>query len=247
MLFKKKNQNQIKDERIEKESNKVMAAVYWLFLAGLLASLVTKLVLGEPWYNFILEIVCIVPSLGYALVKRSSNSVLFLKEKDEALVTIRNGIMAKAFNIALNILITGELIYMFFVIGALDVLKPEDVEWCIEETWLLVYLAIWFVPSLIVTIFTIKNGWMVWGSKKRETTGKKNFAKSTAIGALFFGLMMGVVEVLENGFSIKALIITFGTGAMWGILFYFMMLATIKISEKNADKAVKKQEENSEE
>ena len=31
MLFKKKNQNQIKDERIEKESNKVMAAVYWLF------------------------------------------------------------------------------------------------------------------------------------------------------------------------------------------------------------------------
>ena len=30
-------------------------------------------------------------------------------------------------------------------------------------------------------------------------------------------------------------------------LFYFMMLATIKISEKNADKAVKKQEENSEE
>ena len=82
MLFKKKNQNQIKDERIEKESNKVMAAVYWLFLAGLLASLVTKLVLGEPWYNFILEIVCIVPSLGYALVKRSSNGVLFLKEKE---------------------------------------------------------------------------------------------------------------------------------------------------------------------
>lgn len=244
MLFKKKNQNQIKDERIEKESNKVMAAVYWLFLAGLLASLVTKLVLGEPWYNFILEIVCIVPSVGYALVKRSSNGVLFLKEKDEALVTIRNGIMAKAFNIALNVLITGELVYMFFIIG---VLKVGDVDWCREMTWLSVYLIIWFVPSLIVSVLTVKKGWMVWGSKKREVTGKKAFAKRTAIGALFFGILMGVVEVIENGFSMKVLVLVFGTGAMWGILFYFMMLATIKISEKNADKAVKKQEENSEE
>ncbi len=247
MLFKKKNQNQIKDERIEKETNKVMAAVFWLFLAGLLASLITKLVLGEPWYNFILEILCIVPSVGYALVKRSSNGVLFLKEKDEALVTIRNGIMAKAFHIALNILIDGELIYMFYIIGVLDVLKAEDTEWCREMTWMIVYLVIWFIPSLIVTILTIKNGWMVWGSKKRETTGKKNFAKSTAIGALFFGLLMGAVEFLENGFSVRVLITIFGTGALWGILFYFMMLATIKISEKNADKAVKKQEENSEE
>lgn len=242
MLFKKKNQ--IKDERIEKETNKIMPAMFWLFSAGLLASLIVKLVLGEPWYNFILEILCLVPAVGYALVRRISNGVLFLKEKDEALIAIRNEIMAKAFNIAFHIQISGELVYMFFVIG---VLNAGDVEWSREMTWIALYLLIWFLPSLIVTVLTLKKGWMVWGSKKREVTGKKDFAKQTAIGALFFGIMMGVVEILENGFSEKVIIIVLACGAVWGILFYFVMLAIIKISEKNADKAVKKQEESSEE
>ena len=71
MLFKKKNQTQVKDERIEKETNKLMTPMFYLFSAGLLACLVLKLVLREPWYNFVLEIACLVPAWGYALVKRA--------------------------------------------------------------------------------------------------------------------------------------------------------------------------------
>ena len=41
--------------------------------------------------------------------------------------------------------------------------------------------------------------------------------------------------------------ITLLCGAVWGILFYFAMLAVIKIAEKNADKAVKEKEESNEE
>ena len=244
MLFKKKNQNQIKDERIEKETNKIMPAIFWLFSAGLLASLIVKLVQGEPWYNFILEILCLVPSVGYMLVKRISNGVLFLKEKDEALVSIRNEIMSKAYMVAFWILTTGQLIYMFYIMG---VLMQDDIVWIKEMTWLVVYLGIDFVTSLIVSIFTVKKGWMVWGSKKREVTGKKEFAKRTAGGALLFGVIMGAVDILENGFSIQTIIMVVGTGAFWGIAFYFIMIALVKISEKNADKAVKEQEERSEE
>ena len=38
-----------------------------------------------------------------------------------------------------------------------------------------------------------------------------------------------------------------GMAAGWGILFYFAMLGMIKLSEKNADKAVKEQEDGDEE
>lgn len=242
MLFKKKNQ--IKDERIEKETNKIMPAMFWLFSAGLIASLVVKLVLGEPWYNFILEILCLVPAWGYALVRRVSNGVLVLKERDEVLLSIRNEIMAKAYMVAFWVLTTGQVIYMFFVMA---VLMPDNIAWIREMTWLVVYLAVDFIIALIISIFTVKKGWMIWGSKKREVTGKKDFAKRTVLGALMFGVMMGVLDILENGFSVQTILMVVGTGAFWGILFYFSMLAIIKISEKNADKAVKEKEESNEE
>lgn len=243
MLFQKKNQNKIKDERIEKESNKLVAPMFYLLSAGLLVCLIAKLVLGEPWYNFILEILCLVPAWGYVLVKRAQNGILVLKEKDEMLCTLRDEIMSKAYMIAFKIQIFGELVYMFFVIG---VLKPEEA-WSREMTWVALYLLVWFLPSLIVTVFTLKKGWMVWGSKKREETGKKNFAVRTAFGGLMFGVMMGIVELLENGFSSKVFVIVVACGATWGILFYIFMMISIKISEKNADKLVKEKEESNEE
>lgn len=251
MLFKKKNLYQIKDERIEKESNKLMTPMFYLFSAGLLACLVLKLVLGEPWYNFLIEIVCLVSSWGYALVKRAQNGILVIKEKDDALLSIRDAIHSKAFMISFWIILVGELIYMFYVTDMLNpdiVNRPDSEIWTREMTWLFVYLAVWFVPAIIVTVYTLKKGWMVWGSKKREVTGKKEFAKRTAVGALGFGLVMGVPELIEHGiFYLKGWLMILGMAAMWGILFYFGMLGMIKLSEKNADKAVKKQEESSEE
>lgn len=243
MLFKKKNQ--IKDERIEKETNKLMAPMFCLFSTGLLVSLIVKLVLGEPWYNFILELLCLISSWTYVLARRIGSGVLFLKEKDEVLLSIRNEIMAKAYGVAFWILTTGQLIYMFFV---MYVLMPKDVIWVREMTWLVVYLAIDLIPAFIITVFSIKKGWMLWGSKNREVTGKKDFAKRTVIASLFFGLCMGVPYLFaDGGFSLKAVLVIIGSGAMWGIMFYFGMLAVIKISEKNADKSVREKEESNEE
>lgn len=251
MLFKKKNQNQIKDERIEKETNKLMTPMFYLVSAGLLACLVLKLVLGEPWYNFILEILCLVPAWGYALVKRIQSGILVIKEKDDALLSIRDAIHSKAFMISFWVIITGELFYMFAVTDFfnLDGIAHPDAEVLTRENiWLLVYLAIWFVPALIVTVFTLKKGWLIWGSKKREVTGKKEFGKRVVIGSLFFGLIMGLPELIAHGiFYAKGWLMILGMAAMWGILFYFAMLGMIKLSEKNADKAVKEQEEQGEE
>ena len=246
MLFKKKNQAQVKDERIEKESNKLMTPMFYLFSAGLFACLVVKLVLGEPWYNFILEIACLVPAWGYALVKRAQSGILVLKEKDDALLSIRDAINSKAFMISFWVIIIGELFYMFAMtdyFSRYGIIKPDEEGWTRELTWLFVYLAVWFVPAIIITVGMLKKGWMIWGSKKQETVGKKAFAKRVVVGALFFGLIMGVPELIANGiFYAKGWLMILGMAAGWGILFYFAMLGMIKLSEKNADKAVKEQE-----
>lgn len=251
MLFKKKNENQIKDERIEKETNKLMTPMFYLVSTELLACLVLKLVLQEPWYNFILEILCLVPAWGYALVKRSQSGILVLKEKDDALLSIRDAIHSKAFMISFWVIIIGEVIYMFAMtdyFSRYGIIQPDEVSWPRELTWLLVYLVVWFIPAIIVTVNTLKKGWLIWGSKKREATGKKEFGKRVIVGSLFFGLIMGLPELIENGiFYAKGWLMIFGMAAMWGILFYFAMLGLIKLSEKNADKAVKEKEESNEE
>lgn len=246
MLFKKKNQNQVKDERIEKESNKLTVPMFYLLSVELLACLIVKLVLGEPWYNFVLELACLVPAWGYVLVKRAQNGILVIKEKDEALLTIRNAIMSKAFMISFFVIILGELFYMFAVtdyFSSNGIIHSDGEIWTREMTWMLVYLAVWFVPALIFTIFTLKKGWMIWGSKKRETVGKKAFAKRVAVGSLFYGLIMGLPELIKHGFFYaKGWLMILGLSAMWGILFYFAMIGMIKYSEKKADKAVEEQE-----
>ena len=139
MLFKKKNQ--IKDERIEKESNKLMAPMFYLFSVSMLGCLILKLVLREPWYNFILEILCLVPAWGYVLVKRVQNGIFVIREKDEALLSIRNAIMSKAFMISFWTILTGELIYMFGITDMLNLEKISAAEaeiWTREMTWMIV-------------------------------------------------------------------------------------------------------------
>ena len=251
MLFKKKNQPQVKDERIEKESNKLMTPMFYLFSAGLFACLVVKLVLGEPWYNFVLELACLVPAWCYVIIKRAQSGILILKEKDDALLSIRDAIHSKAFMISFWVIIIGEMFYMFAVtdyFSRYSVIHQDAEIWTREMTWLLVYLAVWFVPAIIITVGMLKKGWMVWGSKKREVTGKKEFGKRVIIGSLFFGLIMGVPELIAHGiFYWKGWLTIVLTGAVWGILFYVFMLGMIKFSEKNADKLVQEKEESNEE
>ena len=59
---------------------------------------------------------------------------------------------------------------------------------------------------------------------------------------------MGIPELIAHGiFYVKGWLMILGLSALWGILFYLGMMAFIKLSEKNADKAVKEQEDGDEE
>ncbi len=238
MLFKKKNQ--MKDERIQKESNKAMVPMFYITSVEFLILLIVKLVLKEPVQNYILDILCLVPAWVYVLVRKASNGLLLVKEKDDELRTFNNEILAKGYMVTFWFLILGELIYFYLVVGYKHM---EEFVWPRELTWVIMYIVAWFIPALVYTVMAIKKGWIIWGTKKREVTGKKQLAKSTALGALFFGIVMGLPDMFKGGsFHPEAIWTMLAMGATWGLLFFIMFAGVMKIAEKNADKVVKEKE-----
>lgn len=232
-MWKRKNK-QVTDERILKESNRLSAKLYYAMVILSVLSLVVKLICRVPWFLMGVEVAALAVSGIYVLIRQGKNGILFLKDKDETLKTIQEEILAKAMSIMLGVMLLGELIFVFVA----------------EEylAWTLSYLAIWFVPALVYTIVAIKKGLFIWGGKKRETEGKKNFKLRVLIGASFFGVFMGFPMLFRDGvFQPVGILWIIGMAAMWGIPFYLVMTAMMKVSEKAADKQVKEVEANCEE
>lgn len=109
--------------------------------------------------------------------------------------------------------------------------------------WLCAYLAIVMVPALIYTVASIKNGWLIWGTKKRETEGKKNFKLRVVIGSLFYGIFVCSHMLIKDGkFDPWGILWILGSAALFGIPFYFAMMLMMKTAEKRADKNLEEKE-----
>ena len=235
IMFGKKKQQV--DERIEKESNKLSARMYGLMLVLTNACLIFKIVKGLPFYMYALEIIIELTMILYFLVKESQSGILFMNKKDEATQTVHEGVLAKAFNLAFNEVVYGEFLLMF---GLLI--------WAKEYfAWIVSYFVIWVPAALIITVASVKKGWFVWGSKKKEKEGTKAFGKRVIVGSLFYGVIMGIFFMLSHGFSVKYLVMMPVMAAMWGIPFYIIMLLLVKWGEKQADKKVEEVEHGGEE
>ncbi len=227
-MFKRKEKN-LPDERIKKESNHLSAKMYYVITVLTIVSLIVKLVCKVPFYVYLLEILALLGSIGYVLVSEVRKGILFVKEKDETLQTIHEEMLSNAMTISFWILIIGEWIFLFVA---------EK-----YSAWIVSYFAIWLVPALIITIASIKNGWLIWGTQKRKVEGKKSFKKRVAIGALVYGVILGFPMLFKDGvFHPEGLLWILGMGAMWGVLFYFAFTGFMKVAEKKADKILKEQE-----
>lgn len=229
-MFKKKKQPM--DERILKESNHLYAKMFYVMQLLNLIVLLVKLVCRVPVYLYVLELMCLVVGALIVIVDEKRKGILFVKEKDEVLQTLHEETLTKAFSVNSWIIIMGELILML----ALLAFAAK------YFFWVLSYFFIWLPPSLIVTIVSMKRGWLIWGTKKREETGKKEFIKRVIIGSAFFGLFMAFPSIFRGGsFHPSGLLLALGMGASWGIMFYILFIGMMKIAEKNADKNVEKQ------
>ena len=229
-----KRKNQPVDERIEKESNRLAAKMYYLMTVLTVAVLVVKLWYKVPVYVYALELISLAASGIYALVSEWKYGILFLKDKDEELLSIHHKVLSKAMMISFWIIIVGELLFIFIANKYME--------------WVELYFVVWGIPALITTFFSIKNGWIIWGTKKKEQDGKKELKKRTAIGALFFGIIMGFPMLFQDGaFHPEGLLWVFGMAAGWGIPFYLIFAGIMKVSEKMADKKAEKKEVEDEE
>lgn len=214
------------DERIEKGNNAMAAKLLWLMVALQVAVLIAKVCMGGAAYC-LLDGLALAAGLGTAAVMLTIKGVWHAA--DEVLREIRTDCFAKAFGYMLQTLVFGEFL--------LIIIDPDGLKWYAMS------LLVWPLPALIYTVLAVKNGLFQWGGKKAETTGKAKLARSTALGALFFGVVMGGPECIKDGaFNPAGLWQVIGMAATWGILFYLMFTALLKVGEKRADKAVQEAE-----
>lgn len=214
------------DERIEKSSNTLAAKLLWGMAVLQVIVLVVKVCLGGAAYCM-LDALALAAGLGTAAVLLTVKGVW--RAGDEILREIRSACLAKAFRAMLATLVVGEFL--------LIMLDPAN------GKWYALSLLVWPVPALIYTVLAVKNGLFQWGGKKAEKAGKAQLAKSTALGALLFGIIMGGSECIKDGaFDPMGIVKIIGMGAMWGVLFYLMFTVLLKLGEKRADKAVQEAE-----
>lgn len=221
------------DERLEKESNVLTAKMFYLITFLLLVSLAVKLACRLPLRVCALEALCLLTSGIYFLVHETGNGILGVREKDEALSEIHRSILSRAFQIDFSLLLVGELVFIY----ALD-------DYLI---WALSYLATWMPPALVITIASIKNGWLVRVGQAQGRKGKKTFLLSVVMGSAVFGILMGFPELYHDGaFHAKGLLYVLGMAAGWGIPFFLIMNFLVGRSEKRADQRLEEADQDEE-
>ena len=97
-----------------------------------------------PVYVYGLELISLVASGIYAIVFELKYGILFLKDKDEELLSIHYKNLSKAMMISFYIIIIGELLFIFTAYEYFG--------------WVILYFVIWGIPALIHTFASIKKG-----------------------------------------------------------------------------------------
>ncbi len=218
----------IQDERITRQSNALTSKLLLPMLGLEALVLIVKLLLGATARLCILDIA--VLALGILGVVTVKTIFGLWHPQDEALREINATWMNRIFMALFWLMLIGEFLLVF--------LDKQNVFWYAPT------MLVWFIPALIITVVGVRKGYLVWGSKKNEQQGAKRLGISTAVGALFFGLVMGGPSCFKDGaFQPTGLVQIAALAISWGVLFYIFMRLMIKRSEKAANQAVAAAEE----
>lgn len=218
-----RNAFQIQDERLARQQNALAAVGYWMVMALQALTLVIKLLLGASLRFCILDhAVLAVGAVGMVLVRTRFG---LWGQKDEALREMEQAGLAKVFLVQFFLILIGEFL-LFFLDEA-------------NLIWYLPYLPVWIIPALYVMIRGYRSGLYTYGTRKAEVHSKRQLLWRTAVGALFFGIVMGGPDCFRDGaFRLSGLWKVLGMGLCWGVLFYGMMLLFLKLGDKKADQLV---------
>ncbi|MBU3153724.1 hypothetical protein LL037_18160 [Clostridium estertheticum] len=211
-----------KDERIVKQSNEICAHLYPLIIILTIIQAIFKyLLLTQNITDYILEIIAILGSIGYLLIRTYITGIPLFRHSDKCVHEIQNRYVMHSFYICFITYVFGEFILMF----VFD-------KWILSST----YVLVWIIPACIYTFKIVKNGLFVWGSKKAEVAGVKSFKVRVAIGSIFYGVVMEwKVLFKNNNFHPIGLILVIMMAIGWGIPFYFIMKSIKNKSERHSN------------
>lgn len=220
------------DERIHKASNALLAKFYWVMLALQAVVLAVKLCLEPEVVYWVLDGIILLAGLGVMAVMRSIKGLW--GRKDEALKEMDDSVLSTSFGTMLWVTLIGSEIMIF-----------GDAE---NALWYGATILPLLICCAIYTVLVVKRGLILWGGKQNEGDTKKRLRKSTALGALVYGAIMAAPDCFRYGeFRVEGLIKLVLMAAVWGLLFYGLMVLVINRGEKAADKAVEEVEANGEE
>jgi len=223
------------DERIEKESNQLVGKLFYAVCGLLIASIAVKCYFKLPFYVYALEIVSLAAGIACFLIREMRDGILFIVNRDAILKELHRKAQTKALAVQ----------FWLMVVGCVPVILCAYIE-PLEQYfwWFVVYFLIMIPAALIITVATLKKGWLVWGSKKQEAVGKKRLVLSAVLAGVIYVVLMEAFDGFKNlyhdgAFHVEGVLWIVGVGTLFGVLYYFVMLAFFKISEKNANKRLK--------
>ncbi|MBP3636766.1 MAG: hypothetical protein J6K13_04330 [Clostridia bacterium] len=220
------------DERIHKASNALLAKFYWVMLALQAVVLAVKLCLEPEVVYWVLDGIILLAGLGVMAVMRSIKGLW--GKKDEALKEMDDSVLSTSFGTMLWVTLIGSEIMIF-----------GDAE---NALWYGATILPLLICCAIYTVLVVKRGLILWGGKQNEGDTKKRLRKSTALGALVYGAIMAASDCFRYGeFRVEGLIKLVLMAAMWGLLFYGLMVLVINRGEKAANKTLEEVEANGEE
>lgn len=214
----------IVDERIQKESDALLAVMFWVMAALQAVVLGVKLALGAEVLQWALDGLILLGGLGVMVVLRSQRGLWC--RRDEALRELDNRVLALSYGMMLWVTLIGSVVLVF-----------GDSE---RSGWYAPSLLPLLITSLVYLVLAVRRGLLLWGSRQAKGNAKARLRRSTALGALLYGALMGAPACFEGGsFRPMGLVKILLMAAVWGLLFYGAMVWLIDRGEKAADKAVK--------
>lgn len=217
----------IADERIQKDSHALLAVLCRVLLALQAAVLVIKVALGREPIAWALDAASLAAGLGVTVVLRSLRGLW--RRGDEALREMDNAVLSTAYGTMLWVTLLGSLL-MAFGEGT-------------QLSWYAPCLALLLLTSLCYTVLAVKRGLILWGGAGARKDAKTRLRWSAALGALCYGAVMAAPDCFTQGaFQWRGLVKLVLMAAVWGGLFYALMVLLINRGEKAADKAAEEAE-----
>ncbi|MBQ7942924.1 MAG: hypothetical protein IJ326_02545 [Lachnospiraceae bacterium] len=224
------------DERIQKETNRFFAKLFFFQTLFVIGGMVMQIVNPVPLRVFCLQIICLVVGIGFALIQLITKGVFWLKAKDDALISIREEILAVAYSLEFIILLLGDCVFIFF--------EKE------YSSWNVLYCFEWMIPAWIYVVIGIKHSWIQWGGKARQINGKKLLKKlwiPAMVAAVFMIILLELPDWLEDKvfsgneiFAVSVIVIGIPMGS------YFLMKKIVDAGEKRANKMLEELEKQEE-